>query len=119
MKVIADVLIEAEAYAQQGNTAQAATVLGELMAQRDPSWSQANATVEDVYLQRRLELIGEGFGYFDLKRLNKGVDRNYEGSNHMAGYKFVVPQDSVCWTYQIPQREMQENSHIAADQQNP
>lgn len=119
MRAAEMVLIEAEAYAQQGNTAQAATVLGELMAQRDPSWSQANATVEDVYLQRRLELIGEGFGYFDLKRLNKGVDRNYEGSNHMAGYKFVVPQDSVCWTYQIPQREMQENSHITAEQQNP
>lgn len=113
------VLIEAEALARQQKNAEAAVVLKELMAQRDPSWNKATVTVEDVYLQRRLELIGEGFAYFDLKRMRKGIDRNYEGNNHLAGYALTVGPDEVVWTYQIPQTEIQENIYITDEDQNP
>ena len=89
------------------------------MTNRQPSWGKASVSVEDVYLQRRIELWGEGFSYFDLKRLNKGIDRNYAGSNHLSGgYKLVVPAQDVRWTYQIPQREMQENKLITEEEQN-
>ncbi len=112
------VLIEAEAYARLGNGGQAATVLGKLMSQRDPSWNSSNVTVEDVLLQRRIELWGEGFSYFDLRRNGLGVDRRYEGTNHSAAaqYAFVAHQPS--WNFQIPQREMQNNSNITEDEQN-
>ena len=113
------VLIEAEALAHQGKGAEAAVVLKELMAQRDPSWDMAAVDVESVLLQRRLELIGEGFAYFDLKRMRKGIDRNYEGTNHLAGYELTVGPDEVVWTYQIPQSEIQENIYITDDDQNP
>jgi len=113
------VLIEAEALARQGKGDAAATVLKELMAQRDPSWDKAVVSVEDVYMQRRLELIGEGFAYFDLKRMRKGVDRSYEGNNHLDGYAITVSADDPVWTYQIPQREIQENIYISDDDQNP
>jgi hypothetical protein len=119
MRAAEMVLIEAEALARQGKNAEAATVLKELMSNRQPSWNKTSVTVEDVLLQRRIELWGEGFSYFDLKRNNKGIDRNYEGSNHLAGHLYTIPAFDVRWTYQIPQSEMQENSHIQDSEQNP
>jgi len=119
MRAAEMVLIEAEALAHLGRGAEAATALQKLMAKRDPEWSKESVDVEDVYLQRRIELWGEGFGYFDLKRLNKGIDRSYEGSNHLTGYKKVVPAQDKAWIYQIPIAEMQENKYISDGEQNP
>ena len=119
MRAAEMVLIEAEALARQGQNAQAATVLGELMKNRQPSWNQSTVSVDDILLQRRIELWGEGFAYFDLKRNNRGIDRNYKGSNHLAGCLHTIPAFDVRWTYQIPQTEMQENSHIQDSEQNP
>ena len=113
------VLIEAEALAHQGKNAEAATALKKLMSQRDPSWNNTSVTVDDVVLQRRIELWGEGFAYFDLKRLNRGIDRNYEGNNHLVGYNLTVPAQDPKWTYQIPLKELQENTHISEADQNP
>ena len=70
-------------------------------------------------LSRMIELWGEGFAYFDLKRNNKGIERNYEGTNHLAGSLHNIPALDARWTYQIPQSEMQENSHIKDGEQNP
>ncbi len=111
------VLIEAEAYAHLNQETKAAQVLAELMSNRQPDWNQSIVSVEDVYLQRRIELWGEGFTFFDLKRLNKGIDRSYDGNNH--NYKLVVPAHDVRWTFQLPRSEMQENTHIDASEQNP
>jgi len=119
MRAAEMILIEAEADARLGKNAEAAKVLGELMAKRQPSWSKTSVTVDDVLLQRRIELWGEGFSYFDLKRNSLGVDRDYEGSNHLSGHKLAVPAHSVLWTYQIPLREIQENSLISEEDQNP
>ena len=119
MRAAEMVLIEAEALARQNQGDQAATVLAELMSNRQPSWSKSTVTVADILLQRRIELWGEGFAYFDLKRNNLGIDRNYDGSNHLAGYLHTIPAFDVRWTYQIPQTEMQENSHIQDSEQNP
>ena len=89
------------------------------MTARVLHWIATSVTVDDVYLPRRIELWGEGFGYFDLKRLNKGIDRTYEGSNHMVGYKLKVDAQDARWTYQIPVREIQENTQISDSDQNP
>ncbi len=113
------ILIEAEAYAHMNQGNKAAEVLKGLMKNRQPDWDQSSVTVEDVYLQRRIELWGEGFTFFDLKRLNKGIDRSYEGNNYPAGWKLVVPAHDVRWTYQIPLTEIQENFNISEDDQNP
>jgi hypothetical protein len=111
-------LIEAEALVRQNKNTEAATVLKELMAYRQPSWNKASVTLNEVLLQRRIELWGEGFSYFDLKRNNLGIDRTYEGSNHMT--KIVVPAQDVRWTYQIPQTEFNENKLLNVDEdQNP
>lgn len=111
-------LIEAEAQAHLGHGDLAAQALAPLMQVRDKGWHKSSITVEDVYLQRRIELWGEGFSFFDLKRLNKGIDRAYEGNNHLPGYQLVIPALNKTWIYQIPQREMQENTALTEDDQN-
>ena len=51
----------------------------------------------EVWWQRRVELWGEGFATFDMKRLNKAIIRNYANSNHIAGYKWnFVNQENDC-----------------------
>lgn len=123
------VLIEAEAEARQNNIPGAAAALKELLDKRFKSgnWddtafkemSQQQA-VNFILLQRRIELWGEGFAYFDLKRNNKGMDRNYSGTNHLSGHLLTVPAHDVLWTYQIPRREWQENDNIDGEKdQNP
>lgn len=107
-------LIKAEAEARQSGTS---TTLATLMAQRDPSWSKT-ADVAEVLLQRRIELWGEGFEYFDLRRLAKGVDRTYEGTNHSTRGQYVFPAHAKSWNFQIPQREIQNNVYITEDEQN-
>lgn len=120
MRAAEMVLIEAEALAHLGQNAQAATVLRELMSKRSASWNETTVTVDDVWMQRRLELWGEGFSYFDLKRLNKGMDRTYTGTNHLPGdYRITVPAQDVRWTYQLPESELQENDMISSEDQNP
>ena len=119
MRAAEMVLIEAEAYAHMGDGAKAAQALKVLMDVRQPGWDKATVSVDDVHLQRRIELWGEGFAYYDLKRLNKGTDRSYEGNNHLAGYDIKVPARDTRWYYQIPLREIQENDLINEEDQNP
>ena len=118
MRAAEMVLIEAEAYAHMNNGAKAAEVLKVLMDARQPGWNKASVTVDDIHLQRRIELWGEGFAYYDLKRLNKGIDRTYEGNNYMPGYDIAVPARDTRWIYQIPLAEIQENDLINEEDQN-
>ena len=118
MRAAEMVLIEAEAYAHMGEGEKAAQALKVLMDVRQPGWDKATVSVDDVHLQRRIELWGEGFAYYDLKRLNKGTDRSYEGNNHLAGYDIAVPARDTRWYYQIPLTEIQENDLINEEDQN-
>lgn len=119
MRVAEMYLIEAEALAHQGKGAEAAQALKPLLQARGVGEvAPTTVTVEDVYQQRRLELWGEGFSYFDLKRLGKGIDRNYEGSNHLAGFKLTIPAHDKRWVYQLPRQEMQENAQLTEADQN-
>ena len=111
MRAAEMVLIEAEACMHLGNISYAANTLFELMHRRDSEWSMLHVVDLDViYLQRRLELIGEGHAYFDLKRLNKGIERDYEGSNHLEGYKLNVAAEDSSWIYKIPQRAINNDA---------
>ena len=114
------ILIEAEALARQGKNAEAATVLKDLMQWRDPSWNKSSVMVNDVLLQRRIELWGEGFSFFDLKRLYKGTDRTYEGSNHRDPDGLLkIAAGDVRWTYQIPQSVIDSDPALSDADNNP
>lgn len=113
-------LIEAEAKARLGQTAAAQDILFTLVTNRDPAYMKSTNTgqglIDEILLQRRLELWGEGFRWFDLKRLNLGVDR--QASNHklsLARIFTIAPGDKE-WEYLIPQAEINANPAMV---QNP
>ena len=115
-------LIEAEALARMGD-ANAAQVLFDLVGTRDTGYSLSTATgdalVEEIYLQRRVELWGEGRSWFDLKRLKKPLMRDYEGSNHASFGLFNFEPEANEFRFQIPEDEINANDAISADEQNP
>ena len=113
-------LIEAEANAQLGNTAAAQTALFTLANKRDASYVKSTKTgadlINEILVQRRAELWGEGFRFFDLKRLNLPLNRN--GANHVATVAkiFDIPAGDPQWQWLIPQNEINANNKIV---QNP
>lgn len=72
-------LIEAEGYARAGEDALAAQALYPLAVHRDPQYTLSTNTgqdlIDEIMIQRRVELWGEGFRFLDLKRLNQALDR--------------------------------------------
>jgi hypothetical protein len=74
------VLIQAEALAEQGKLPEAIVKLNELRNVRgaqtpDLSAKSQKELVEEVLIERRKELWGEGFSLFDIKRRRKAVER--------------------------------------------
>jgi hypothetical protein len=109
-------LIEAEAKARL-NDPTAADVLFDLVSTRDPNYVRSSNTgqalIDEVMIQRRIELWGEGFRYYDLKRLAQPLDRT--GANHSTqatGGLFEMQPDDDRWTFLIPQSELDANPNI-------
>ena len=113
-------LIEAEASLRLGKDSEAQSLMTELMAYRDPAWNKT-VTLDEILLQRRIELWGEGLSYYDRRRNSEGIVRSYEGTNHNLEFltKIVdVPAHHKYWVFQIPERELQENPSILPEDQN-
>lgn len=120
-------LIEAEALARQSQDAAARTVLEALIQTRFPGYSAAgfsgSGLVEEILLQRRIELWGEGFALIDIKRLNQGINRPTGPGNHGApnfdpGVYTTGPSDPR-FLMRIPQRELEANDKMTPADQNP
>lgn len=91
-------LIEIEAAGMQ-DEARGKQLLEAFAKTRDPQYeygkhneaygnSSTSAFQNEVWWQRRVELWGEGFATFDIKRLNKGIIRSYANTNHFEGYRW-------------------------------
>jgi hypothetical protein len=118
-------LIEAEAQARQGGAKETAAqnTLFTLVNARDPNYvlstNTGTALIDEILLQRRIELWGEGFRFFDLKRTDQPLNRN--GANFVSaviGGLFDVPAGDPRWEYLIPRAELNANQALAG-QQNP
>ena len=108
-----------EALVEQNNLSAAKTALEDFMHDyRDPSYTLTATTQaamrDEVRIQRRIELWGEGTSFFDFKRWHLGVDRNEAGSNHTFMVK--VPAGDKRWVYQIPQDEIESNSQMVQNE---
>lgn len=116
-------LIEAEAKALNGDIAGAQAVLTDFMSVRDPQYSPADNTngsvLDMIRTQRGIELWGEGFAFYDMKRWNNPLVRDYPGSNHPAFGKFNYEANSPKFIFQIPLTEINANPDISAADQNP
>lgn len=113
-------LIEAEAKARNNDPVGARQALYNLVVTRDPAYAlstnSGQALIDEIMFQRRVELWGEGFRFYDLKRLNLPLNRN--GSNHQLSLAnvFDVPAGDNAWQYLIPRDELNANKLVI---QNP
>lgn len=58
---------------------------------------------DEILRQRRIEFWGEGIVFYDYKRMEKNVVTDYDGTNHLDGYRFntlenyVAPRMNSCF----------------------
>lgn len=113
-------LIEAEAKYFSGDEQGAINALEFLNRQsgRNPSYvctKTGSELLEEIKLYRAIELWGEGFDWFDLKRWGDGINRKSveAGGNFIPVLAITAsPQDGNEWTWKIPQKETDYNGGI-------
>lgn len=127
-------LIIAETACRLGNEAEAKTALNALMATRDADYDCSDLTgtslatittnetgslLEEIILQRRIELWGEFGRIYDIKRLRQGfirtTDMGHPAAALMANLELDDPE-SFDWVLTIPQAEFDANPYMV---QNP
>lgn len=121
MRVAEMYLIEAEANAELGKTAQAQEMLFAVQSNRDPSavasGNTGAALIDEILLERRKELFGEiGVSFLDAKRRRTALVRT--GGNHTPAYNFDLPADDPRFILKIPQKEIDANPNITEADQN-
>ena len=120
MRVDEFYLLAAEALAKLGQDAQAKTIYKKLLKLRYPEATAAtdiayvdaltNAQLQDdIYLNTRIELWGEGKSYFAMKRNHKTIER---GSNHVEEKNTTFSYDNPRLTFAIPQNESINNLNL-------
>ena len=115
MRVEEMYLLNAEACAKTGDEAGARKSLKAIMALRVPDASYIDALTgkalqDEIYLQTRIELWGEGKSYLAMKRNKATVTR---GSNHLSFVGEAIPYNDERLTFEIPEGEIQFNPFIS------
>lgn len=116
-------LIEAEALAKQAapDFTAAAAALFALGSARDPAYVLSTNTgqtlLDEIALQRRWELWGEGFRFTDLKRKNEPMVRLSDddfANEHDVNliFELNIPAGDDRWQWLIPQDELNANPLI-------
>ncbi len=135
-------LTAAEAYCQNSDDTNARIYLNKLMAKRDTGYtgssksgktlttSTTGATgslLEEIIIQRRIELWGEYGRIFDIKRLGQGFKRvaPEKADNPAFDPISLLPNNdtttpgSFAWVFMIPQAEFDGNQALTDADQNP
>lgn len=125
MRVEEMYFIEIEAVSNY-NLGEAKELLNDFMALRvtDGSYdcseiNELSRFTSEMLIQKRIEFWGEGIMFFDYKRLDRGITRSYEGSNHPSMWAFNVSGRSPQWNFVINRGEFQANSGIDESTNNP
>ena len=107
-------LILAECQARSGQASAGAETLKNFVATyRNPEFTvgqDANSVIAATLLQRRIELWGEGISYFDILRLNQGLDRR--GAGFDPKFVFNITATDPLLIFQIPNSEIQANKML-------
>lgn len=138
-------LILAEALCRLGNDADARNALAEVLKRRDTNWASVltplsgseqtfgsvgtvKTLMDEILLQRRIELWGETGRIFDILRLAKGWTRYWtvdgvvsNHTNYLSKYPEYLnfPPDYLECILMIPQVEIDNNPNINSEDQNP
>ncbi len=115
MRVAEMYLAKAEAQARQGKDAEAKTTLLELVSQRDTEAAtiinplSGRDLLDQIYFQWRIEMWGEGKGFWAMKRFQA---TNKRGSNSFkyGTQDFVYNAPELI--LEIPEDELNTNPHI-------
>lgn len=112
----------AEAYYHLGNEQGAREELSRLESMRNPDFSSSNLSgqslLDAIKLSRRVELWGEGFSWFDLKRWNQPrirhewIEGDTSSGNWYQTLQTVSPSDFNGWRLVIPQFAVANNPLI-------
>lgn len=119
------ILIQVEGLARSGQEAAAKAMLENFVkTYRDAHYTCKAADeaglVDEVWMQRRIELWGEGFSWFDLNRLGKPIVRKYEGTNWPEAWIYDdIPATHGCRIWTLPQGEIEANDGISEKDNNP
>lgn len=115
------ILIEAEAEFMKNNPTKTQQLLVNLNKDsgRDPGYTctkTGDDLLEEIKLYRQIELWGEGFDWFDLKRWNDPIDRKgfNDGGNSYSTYAIKVVQEQAnnWWTSVLPENETLYNKGL-------
>jgi starch-binding outer membrane protein, SusD/RagB family len=113
------VLIKAEALAKGGDLAGGKQVLEDFVkTYRDVTYTSTATTVEafenEVWLQRRVELWGEGFSMADVMRLGRNVVRYHPGeaTNVPEAYQFNIAANDPWLLLRFVQKETTNNAGV-------
>lgn len=113
-------LIEAEAnyFLKNEKAAQASLNALTKDSGRDKEYNctaTGTALLDEIKLYRKIELFGEGFNWFDLKRWGDTLNRTSteKGGNYITALAVSYgPQERNNWTWVIPSRETDYNKLI-------
>lgn len=116
------ILTEAEAAYMAGHYTQAQTALNKIKTVRIPGYAGSNsgqALLDEIRLERRIELWGEGFGFTDLKRWNLPMVRRAwvvnDPTSGNIGASYAVtrnPNEQAGWRLMVPLSESDYNKAI-------
>jgi len=117
MRVAEMYLLSAEMAAKEGQDGAAKSRLKELLSQRFSNASDyayvdglgGSDLLDEVVLQTRIELWGEGKSYLSMKRNKQTMTR---GSNHVFHAGLSVPHTDDRLTFEVPRAEIQNNPFI-------
>ncbi|MCR4860846.1 MAG: RagB/SusD family nutrient uptake outer membrane protein [Bacteroidales bacterium] len=127
-------LIIAETACRLGQESEAKAALNALMKTRDPNYDCSNLSgtelgalttdltgslLEEILIQRRIELWGEYGRVYDIKRLRQGFVRTREMGHPLKGLltdRHCDDPESFDWVMTIPAKEYDANKYIL---QNP
>lgn len=118
-------LIQVEAMAKGGDIPGAKLELEDFIkTYRDPAYTcTATTDIEmesEVWLQRRIELWGEGFGFKDVMRLKRNIVNYIPGqaTNVPSTWQFNLSADNEWLPLRIPQKEINSNTGISEEDNN-
>lgn len=125
-------LILAEAQGMGGNLSQGVKTLENFV--NNYRWLSKNTPytctattpeefIDEIFFQREVEFWGEGITYYDIMRLNRGVDRRNtiwtDPTYGMTNYVYNIAPGSAVLLTPIPLSEIDNNKQMTEADQNP